>query len=41
MHFSDVTRILLAQVPAALQYILWDTLSLRIVSVAEWQRREA
>jgi acyl-lipid omega-6 desaturase (Delta-12 desaturase) len=41
MHFSGVTRIRLAQVPAALKYILWDTLSQRIVSVAELQRQQA
>jgi len=35
--FSGVTRIRLAQVPAALQYILWDTAAQRLVSAAEYQ----
>jgi len=35
--FSGVTRIRLAQVPAALKCILWDTASQRIVSVADYQ----
>jgi acyl-lipid omega-6 desaturase (Delta-12 desaturase) len=35
--FAGVTRIRLAQVPAALKYILWDTTAQRIVSVAEYQ----
>jgi acyl-lipid omega-6 desaturase (Delta-12 desaturase) len=39
--FSQVRRIRLAQVPAALRCILWDTLAQRIVSVAELQRRGA
>jgi omega-6 fatty acid desaturase (delta-12 desaturase) len=37
--FTGVTRIRLAQVPAALKYILWDTASQRIVSVAEVRAR--
>jgi len=40
-HFTGVRRIRLAQVPAALKYILWDTLSQRIVSVADVQRQSA
>ncbi len=39
--FSQVRRIRLAQVPAALKCILWDTVTQRIVSVAELQRRGA
>lgn len=39
--FSEVRRIRLAQVPAALRCILWDTPAQRIVSVAELQRRGA
>jgi acyl-lipid omega-6 desaturase (Delta-12 desaturase) len=35
--FTGVTRIRLAQVPAALKYILWDTATQRIVSVADYQ----
>ncbi len=35
--FSSVTRIRLAQVPAALKYILWDTANQRLVSVADYQ----
>jgi hypothetical protein len=34
-----VRRIGLVQVPAALKCILWDTLTQRIVSVTEVQRR--
>jgi acyl-lipid omega-6 desaturase (Delta-12 desaturase) len=33
--FTEVTRIRLAQVPAAVKCILWDTVAQRIVSVAE------
>ncbi len=36
-QFSGVRRIRLAQVPAALKYILWDKTAQRIVSVAEYQ----
>jgi omega-6 fatty acid desaturase (delta-12 desaturase) len=39
--FTGVTRIRLAQVPAAVKCILWDTVAQRIVSVAELQRRAA
>ena len=39
--FSEVRRIRLAQVPAALRCILWDTAAQRIVSVTELQRRGA
>jgi omega-6 fatty acid desaturase (delta-12 desaturase) len=35
--FAGVTRIRLAQVPAALKYILWDTAAQRIVTVADYQ----
>jgi omega-6 fatty acid desaturase (delta-12 desaturase) len=35
--FTGVTRIRLAQVPASLKYILWDTATQRIVSVADYQ----
>jgi omega-6 fatty acid desaturase (delta-12 desaturase) len=35
--FGGVRHIRLAQVPAALKYILWDTAAQRIVSVAEYQ----
>jgi omega-6 fatty acid desaturase (delta-12 desaturase) len=35
--FTRVTRIRLAQVPAAVKCILWDTVAQRIVSVAEHQ----
>jgi omega-6 fatty acid desaturase (delta-12 desaturase) len=37
--FTSVRRIGLVQVPAALKCILWDTLTQRIVSVTEVQRR--
>ncbi len=37
--FSDVTRIGLSQIPAALKCILWDTRARRIISVAEHQRQ--
>ena len=39
--FSQVRRIRLVQVPAALKCILWDTATQRIVSVVELQRRGA
>jgi omega-6 fatty acid desaturase (delta-12 desaturase) len=39
--FAAVTRIRLAQVPAALKYILWDTATERIVSVADYQASAA
>ena len=35
--FTRVTRLRLAQLPAALKYILWDTATQRIVSVADYQ----
>ena len=35
--FTGVTRIRLTQVPAAAKFILWDTATQRIVSVAEYQ----
>ncbi len=38
-RFTTVTRIRLAQVPAALRCILWDTHARRIVSVAEHRRQ--
>lgn len=38
--FSDVTRIKLSQIPGALKYILWDTRSRRIISVAEYQQQK-
>jgi omega-6 fatty acid desaturase (delta-12 desaturase) len=34
--FEDVRRITLAQIPAALKCVLWDTAARRIVSVAEY-----
>lgn len=37
--FSDVTRIALSRIPAALKYILWDTRSRRLISVAETQQQ--
>jgi omega-6 fatty acid desaturase (delta-12 desaturase) len=37
--FSDVTRLRLSQIPGALRYILWDTRSQRIISVAEYQQQ--
>jgi acyl-lipid omega-6 desaturase (Delta-12 desaturase) len=36
--FSDVARIRLSDIPRALKYILWDTRSRRIISVAEYQQ---
>jgi omega-6 fatty acid desaturase (delta-12 desaturase) len=38
--FTDVTRIRLRQIPRALKYILWDTQSRRLVSVAEHTARQ-
>lgn len=37
--FSDVTRVRLGGVPAALKCILWDKRAQRIISVAEYRRR--
>jgi len=39
--FTDVTRVKLAQIPKALKYILWDTRTQRIISVAEYEARAA
>lgn len=39
--FAGVRRIRLAQIPQALRCILWDTLAQRIVSVADYQQRQA
>jgi len=39
--FTGVTRIRLAQIPAAVKCILWDTQARRIVSIAEYRRRAA
>jgi omega-6 fatty acid desaturase (delta-12 desaturase) len=39
--FTDVTRVKLAQIPKALKYILWDTRTQRIISVAEYESRGA
>ncbi|MGH8306278.1 MAG: fatty acid desaturase, partial [Steroidobacteraceae bacterium] len=36
--FCDVTRLKLAQIPVALQYILWDTRAQQIISVAEYRQ---
>jgi acyl-lipid omega-6 desaturase (Delta-12 desaturase) len=36
--FADVTRISLSRVHVALKYILWDTRSRRIISVAEYRQ---
>jgi omega-6 fatty acid desaturase (delta-12 desaturase) len=33
--FVDVTRLKMSQIPEALKYILWDTRTQRIISVAE------
>lgn len=38
--FADVTRIRLSHIPAALECILWDTRTRRIISVAEYQGLE-
>lgn len=37
--FSDVTRIRLAQIPAALKCVLWDSGARRIISVAEYAQQ--
>ena len=37
--FLDVTRVTLSHIPSALKYILWDTRSRRIISVAEYQQQ--
>jgi len=37
--FSDVTRVKLSRIPAALKCILWDTHARRIISVAEYERQ--
>jgi acyl-lipid omega-6 desaturase (Delta-12 desaturase) len=37
--FSDVTRVRLSHIPRALKYILWDTRSQRIISVAEYRQQ--
>jgi len=37
--FFDVTRVRLSHIPRALKYILWDTRSQRIISVAEYQQQ--
>jgi len=39
--FAGVKRIGLAQIPRALQYILWDTTARRLISVAEFEARGA
>lgn len=36
--FTDVTRVKLSAIPAALKCILWDVRAQRIISVAEYQR---
>jgi omega-6 fatty acid desaturase (delta-12 desaturase) len=36
--FTDVARIKLSRVHTALKYILWDTRSQRIISVAEYRQ---
>lgn len=36
--FTDVTRITLSRVPTAVKYILWDTRSRRLISVAEYRQ---
>lgn len=38
--FSEVTRIKLSRIHAALKYILWDTHARRIISVAEYRRHK-
>jgi len=38
--FADVRRLRLSEVPQAMRYILWDTQSRRIISVAECRRLE-
>jgi omega-6 fatty acid desaturase (delta-12 desaturase) len=37
--FSDVTRLKLSQINDALKYILWDTRSQRIISIAEYRQQ--
>jgi acyl-lipid omega-6 desaturase (Delta-12 desaturase) len=37
--FSDVTRVKLSQIHKALKYILWDTRTQRIISVAEYRQQ--
>ncbi|MBV8358320.1 MAG: fatty acid desaturase [Deltaproteobacteria bacterium] len=37
--FSDVTCVRLSHIPRALKYILWDTRSQRIISVAEYRQQ--
>jgi acyl-lipid omega-6 desaturase (Delta-12 desaturase) len=37
--FSDVTRVKLSHIPEALKYILWDTRSQRIISVADYRQQ--
>jgi omega-6 fatty acid desaturase (delta-12 desaturase) len=37
--FSDIPRVKLSHIPRALRYILWDTRSRRIISVAEYQQQ--
>ncbi len=37
--FTGVRRITLAGIPAALEYILWDTAARRLISVAEYRRQ--
>jgi acyl-lipid omega-6 desaturase (Delta-12 desaturase) len=37
--FLDVTRVRLSHIPRALKYILWDTRSQRIISVAEYRQQ--
>jgi omega-6 fatty acid desaturase (delta-12 desaturase) len=39
--FSDVTRLRLADVPGALNYILWDTRARQLISVAEYRQQLA
>jgi omega-6 fatty acid desaturase (delta-12 desaturase) len=39
--FTDVPRVRLAEIPHALDYILWDTRARRIVSVAEFEAAQA
>jgi omega-6 fatty acid desaturase (delta-12 desaturase) len=39
--FAGVQRVTLRQIPAALQYILWDKQARHLVSVAEYQQQRA
>lgn len=39
--FSGVHRVTLRQIPAALQYILWDRQARHLISVAEYQQKQA